>query len=458
MIKINRHHFVRLLLLATTLPFGLLAADARSAHAGTVTVTGANGANGGPGKPGGAGGSATAAATAIDPSNSATATGGNGGAGGPGGSGVYYLPRPGAGGHGGAASSTASASNSMGPASAMATSTGGNGGRGGLPIACIHSCIPGAGGGGGSASAISSATGGGAGTVVSDATATGGAGGIFSGSPGHASAGAFASSTNGGQVEADASAFSWGGGASVTATAQNQSGSIATTAAAPPGSKKLYGSVAESIVGSAPVPVVAISAGQAFSNAALTPGGGLTIGVGAMSAGYVLSTAATYETTAVFNFMARSTGALDLDLLSYKVPNVSGADFDSLELQVVADGTTKTYNFNSLTGPGGAEAFFTAHPIDLGNVAAGSRQSVSLLYNLNYNTGTLAAAGDGFGFTYKLVDPPLSGAVPEPSTWAMLITGFLGLGIASWRSGRGKTLRRDRLGLRRFGDPLTAQQ
>ena len=31
MIKIKRHHFIRLLLLATALPFGLLAADAMSA-------------------------------------------------------------------------------------------------------------------------------------------------------------------------------------------------------------------------------------------------------------------------------------------------------------------------------------------------------------------------------------------------------------------------------------------
>ena len=44
---------------------------------------------------------------------------------------------------------------------------------------------------------------------------------------------------------------------------------------------------------------------EAVSNAALTPAGGKTIGVGAMSAGYgATSFAITYEATAVFDFTA----------------------------------------------------------------------------------------------------------------------------------------------------------
>ncbi|MBV8107365.1 MAG: hypothetical protein JO223_22650 [Hyphomicrobiales bacterium] len=53
---------------------------------------------------------------------------------------------------------------------------------------------------------------------------------------------------------------------------------------------------------------------------------------------------------------------------------------------------------------------------------------MSLVYELNYNAGTLAKTGDGFGFTYDFVDrpvtaalslaaAPLNGAVPEMSTW-----------------------------------------
>ena len=59
MIQIIRHHCVGRRRLGTALAFGLLAASAMSAHAGTVIVTGANGAPGALGKPGGAGASAT---------------------------------------------------------------------------------------------------------------------------------------------------------------------------------------------------------------------------------------------------------------------------------------------------------------------------------------------------------------------------------------------------------------
>jgi hypothetical protein len=43
---------------------------------------------------------------------------------------------------------------------------------------------------------------------------------------------------------------------------------------------------------------------------------------------------------------------------------------------------------------------------------------------------------DGFGFTYQLVDPPLS--VPEPSTWAMMLIRFAGLAFVGYRRTRAK--------------------
>ena len=350
MIKIKRHHFIRLLLLATALPFGLLAADAMSALAATVTVTGANGTNGAPGQPGGAGGSATATATSSDPSNTATATGGNGGIGGAGGD--YY--RPGAGGHGGAASSSATASNTSGSASATATSTGGNGGRGGLPNPCRNTCIPGAGGGGGVASAISSATGGVAGTVTSDATASGGAAPIAYNNPaaGTASASASARSTGSGLVEANASAFDpsrftgeyyleTGDRASVDRKRSEPERQHRNNGLCP---ARQHG---ERIVQRRrvqppkwrPVPesLVTILPGHAVSDAALTPGGGLTIGVGAMSVGYgATSFAITYDATAVFDFTTSASEALDLTLLSYNSAGLVG--FDSGLLWVDVDG------------------------------------------------------------------------------------------------------------------------
>jgi hypothetical protein len=146
-----------------------------------------------------------------------------------------------------------------------------------------------------------------------------------------------------------------------------------------------------------------------------------------------------YTATAAFDFTTPNREALDLDL---KLPPISfaGIGFDSLELQVaVVGGSTLTKNFSSLTA---AEAFFTGPSVGLGTVAAGS-QSVSLTYDLTYNPGTLAQAGDGFGFTYDIRDPPATAfdfaaaspiaGIPEPSTWTMMLVGFAVLASAGLR-------------------------
>jgi hypothetical protein len=43
----------------------------------------------------------------------------------------------------------------------------------------------------------------------------------------------------------------------------------------------------------------------------------------------------------------------------------------------------------------------------------------------------------GFG-AHGAVDLVTTSGVPEPSTWAMLIVGFAGLGYAGWRRGRAR--------------------
>ncbi len=431
MIKNNCHHSVLWLPFAIALPFGLLAAGAMSAHAGTVTVTGANGANGGAYSPAGAGGSATATTTTpSDLSNTATATGGNGG------SAALSIGR--AGGAGGAASSTATTSINSGAASAEAF--GGDGGAGGYGEG---GSPPGPGGLGGAASsnAAASSTTGSASATASSHGGDRGEGRPPSGAGGSALAGAAANSTGNGQVQANASAFSGqpGGSASVSANAQNGSGKAMTTAAAPAAGPA--SALANAAVGPGSESLVDIGAGQAVSNAILTPNNGKVIGVGAMSEGYGgTGQALQYKSTAVLDFSTNE--SLNLDLLSY---NSSGIGFNSLELQVVVNATTHTYNFSSLTGPGGAETFFTAHSISLGPIAAGNQ--VSLIYELNYNAGTPTTTVDGFGFTYQFVDPPvttavslaaapLNGGIPEPSTWAMMTLGFAGLAFASYRASR----------------------
>jgi PEP-CTERM motif len=430
MIKINRRNSFLRPLLSTALPFGLLVAGAISAHAGSVTVTGANGQNY-PMED--AGGAATATTTTpSDPSNTATATGGNGGAGGP-----KQVYPAGVGAAGGAASATATTSIGSGAASAEATSFGGAGGRGGGGLLDGH--FPDHGGAGGAASssaAASSVTG----SATATASSTGGTGGYSAGRGGAANSNAAALSTTG-SVSATASSTGGGsiggelgGSAAASSNARNSNGAAVTTASAPVG---VSGSaLTTAAVGSGSPTLVAIVGGEAVSNAILTPSGP-NIGIGAMSAAYGYSDQALqYTATAVFDFTTTMSGTLDLNLLSDSfTDNSAGIAFDSVELEVVVDGgTPHTYNFTSLTGPGGAESFFNSDMIDLGAIAQGS-QSVEIEYFLNYNSGTSAAAGDGFGFTYALVDPPAP-SVPEPSTWAMMAIGFASLAFAGYRRSR----------------------
>jgi hypothetical protein len=430
------------LLFATVLPLVLLADGAAPALAGSVTVTGANGANGGLNRPGGPGGGATATTTTpSDPSNSATATGGAGGTGGfanevgihdsggfggsatatatttvqsgsasalatatsIGGAGGFGGVPAGAGGNGGAASSTVTASNTNGSASATATSTGGKGGRGGLFSRCCGAGPPGA---GGDASAVASARSGGAGLAQAAASSFGG--GTFLPLPGPK-----------------------GGGASASAAALNADGKALTTASAPKGSSS--SALTNAAIGSGSASLVAITAGGAVSNAILTPGGQF-IGVGAMSAGYgPTSFAITYDATAVFDFTTSASEAVDLKLTSDEsAVSPAGIGFDSLDLQVVNETTSKSLASLSFTSSSAAKKFFNGGQISLG---IGS-QSIEIEYSLTFNAGTSAGPADGFGFTYALVDPPPGATIPELSTWAMLIMGFVGLGVASWRRGR----------------------
>ena len=40
---------------------------------------------------------------------------------------------------------------------------------------------------------------------------------------------------------------------------------------------------------------------------------------------------------------------------------------------------------------------------------------------------------EAFAFTYSLATPGVMAAVPEPSTWAMMLIGFAGLGFMAYR-------------------------
>ena len=107
------------------------------------------------------------------------------------------------------------------------------------------------------------------------------------------------------------------GGASAQSTAQNASGSVATTAQSPAGGAGGAASaIATAAVGSGSATLGPIKAGQTVSNATLTPGGGRIVGVGAMSAGYGGSgQSLTYSAEADFSFTTGAPEELYLTLI-----------------------------------------------------------------------------------------------------------------------------------------------
>ena len=169
--------------------------------------------------------------------------------------------------------------------------------------------------------------------------------------------------------------------------------------------------------------MIPIVAGEAISNATLTPGGP-TIGVGGMSIGYGGSgKSLLYEAQADFDFTTTSPETFYLTLLS----NTSTGDgFDTLDFDIYSSVGNYVYTFTTLAA---AEAFFSSNPLDLGSALAGS-QYVDL-YEYLY-----ASESDppGFSFDYALGETPYTPpAIPEPSTWAMMLLGFAGLGFLGYR-------------------------
>jgi hypothetical protein len=172
-------------------------------------------------------------------------------------------------------------------------------------------------------------------------------------------------------------------------------------------------------VGTGSPTLAPLAVGQTVSNATLTLGAS-TIGLGAMSAGSAGygGPGETYQATADFNFTTTAPEELYLTLLESNSTGSLGPH-DSMTLQVNTDGTVADYTFMSFAD---AETFFANHTLDLGDVGPGS-QYVDLTYLLDVNN-----FGTGFGFDYVL-----GGAVPEPSTWGMMLVGFVGLGFAGYR-------------------------
>jgi PEP-CTERM motif len=150
-----------------------------------------------------------------------------------------------------------------------------------------------------------------------------------------------------------------------------------------------------------PTTLVPIAAGPTLSNAALTPGGSTS----------------TCKTTGDFSFAAAAPEELILKRLGN---NASGLGFAKLKFEVTVDGTI--YVLDTFTSLSVAEALFADHRLDFRTLCA-----KDLVFDIST---LLAASGLGAGFESDI------STVPEPSTWAMMLIGFAGLGFAGYRRTR----------------------
>jgi hypothetical protein len=130
----------------------------------------------------------------------------------------------------------------------------------------------------------------------------------------------------------------------------------------------------------------------------------------------------TYSATSTFDFGYG--GDLMLGLIgSQENGFAGGVGFQSMEFTIVENGVEiLDSTFESLPV---AESFFHHSVINLGSSLGGPGIDLTIAYNL------VADGSGGFGFDFAI-----GGAVPETSTWAMMLIGFAGLSYAGYRRAR----------------------
>ena len=390
-------------------------------------------------------------------------------------------PGNGSGQQGGGATATAATTVISGSAEADATAIGGNGGNFGANGSSFGND-----GYGGYANASSTAVTNGSGDASSSANATGGATGTGDfGFAGGANAVADANAAGGGKAIATAMAAAGRcngicvpfNAASATSNAQTVNGaiadaqSVAIRAFPAPGqasstAKTSFAGTSVQSSALAPIAVTPISgsatvastnaivqggSGQAFANpgetayafsaglpdkpyattlidgashvaSALMGPQDAVFGTAILGANNVfVGVSQTYSASSTFDFAYR--GDLQLGMIEDQVSGFAGGQgFQSMEFTIAADGN-EIFD-RSFTSLAVAESFFHDSVIDLGSDFA---PNIDLTFGY-----TLVADGSG-GFAF---DFAVGGAVPEPSTWAMMLVGFAGLGFAGYRSAR----------------------
>jgi hypothetical protein len=346
-------------------------------------------------------------------------------------------------GNGGSATATANSAASRGSA-AMTTAIASGGAGGGA--------FNGSGGNGGAATATADSIASGGGAATATATADGGAGGgcgcgVF-GTAGAANASSTATTDHGAMAQAQSTAVGSSGEAKSTAGTSFTNVKVQSTATSPTGSTATTNAIAQ-----------AGGSGQSFSNpgqtayafavgdpdkaystsligsadnvaGALLGPRDMIFGAAILGANYAPDAAGqshTYSATATFDFGYGGDVMLGL-IDSQQAGFTGGAGFESAEFTVSENGATiLDRSFMSLAA---ADSFFQDNVINLGSF---SGPGVDLTFG--YNLVTDGPGGYG-------VDFAVGGAVPEPSTWAMMLIGFAGLGYAGyWRARRSKSPR-----------------
>jgi hypothetical protein len=447
------------------------------ARAETVTVQGDDGATGldgvnpgDAGLPGSDGESVDANAgnthPVTSPLNQATALGGSGGSGGNGAPlGDPEIVASGAdGGNGGSADAEAATALATGSAQANADAQGGNGGGGGAQTCCGFFGSDGNGGNGGSGAASATGKSRRGGVTVS-ASATGGNGGGanagFSGSGGDASATSTALSGSGEALSsADAKGGvgfggfgSSGGSATATANAWTTAGGLAKSVAVAMGGTN--GPLAFGTANATSTATSASSVGNIRST---------DQAVASMSTGYV---------TATTNAVAQA-GGLGQSFITpdQSVYAFSTARPDEPDLATLIDGASIVSSAflgprdmvfgTSILGinyfPGDNFTYTASSTFDfnyqgdlfLGLVDGNADFRVIIngvqIVDESFISDSVINLGSGFGANIDLQivvygsgdfsgagDFVLGGAVPEPSTWAMMLVGFAGIGFMGWR-------------------------
>jgi hypothetical protein len=113
-------------------------------------------------------------------------------------------------------------------------------------------------------------------------------------------------------------------------------------------------------------------------------------------------------------------------MLTLTLMGGDGAGFDSLTFTAMTTFGSTTQTFHSVSD---AEAYFD-HGLFVFDLAAAGPQDLLLSMSL-----TASHSGDGFGFAFEASVPEIAGA-PEAPTWAMMLAGFAGLGLAAIVRGR----------------------